>query len=271
MKPDEDLVLVAGAGRLPGLVLDSALAAGRSVVILTLPGTDAETYKGNRCIPVGLDDYLEVLGRLSREGARKLVIAGAVRRPSIAAADASPDIWNGDDAAIRSLLAPVLDLGFDIVGAHEIVPGLLAAPGVLTRARPGKIDHIDVARAAEIVGALGAADVGQATVVARRVCIAVESAAGTDFMLATVGQAMSSLFPESRERSGLLYKAPKPGQEMRVDLPVVGPETVQGIADAGLRGMAVQANGVMLLQRDEMVELADHHGLFIWALTDDLN
>ncbi len=247
------------------------MAAGLSVVILTLPGTDAEPYKGNRCIPVGLGDYLEVLGRLSQEGARKLVIAGAVKRPPIVVAEASRDIWNGDDAAIRGLLAPVLDLGFDVVGAHEIVPGLLADPGVLTRARPGKDDHNDVARAAEIVRALGAVDVGQAAVVARRICIAVESAAGTDYMLSTVSKTMLVLFPESGERSGLLYKAPKPGQELRVDLPVVGPETVQGIAEAGLRGMAVQANGVMLLQRDEMVELADHHGLFIWALTDKLN
>ncbi len=105
--------------------------------------------------------------------------------------------------------------------------------------------------------------------VANGICVAVEVATGTDRMLNSVGPALAELFPGRAERAGLLYKASKPGQDMRVDVPVIGPDTIKGVADAGLRGVAVQSGGVMLLHRVETVELADRHGLFIWGVPED--
>ena len=146
------------------------------------------------------------------------------------------------------------------------MPELLVREGAETSVQPKESDLRDAGRAAAIVAALGRVDVGQAAVVVRGICVAVEAATGTDRMLSSVGLALAELFPGRTERAGLLYKAPKPGQDMRVDVPVIGPATIKGVADAGLRGLAVQAGGVILLHRAETVRLANRHGLFIWGI-----
>ena len=128
---------------------------------------------------------------------------------------------------------------------------------------PSEADRPDAARAAEIVAALGSVDVGQAAVVARGVCLGVEAVAGTDALLASVAALPAAL--RAPGRAGLLMKAPKPGQDRRVDLPALGPDTVDGAARAGLAGIAFEAGGVMLLDRAAAVARADETGLFLWA------
>ena len=265
---NDQFVLVAGTGYLPKLVLETASAAGGTPVVLTLPGTRPADFPGVRCLSVNLGNYVEILRSLSREGLRQLVLAGGVRRPP-SPSEGAADIWDGDDSAIRNLLTPVEALGFDVVGVQEIIPELLVTEGAATSAQPSESDRRDAGRAAAIVSALGRVDVGQAAVVVRGICVAVESATGTDRMLSSVGPALAELFPGQAERMGLLFKAPKPGQDMRVDVPVIGPATIRGVAEAGLRGIAVQSGGVMLLQRSESIELANSHGLFIWGVPEE--
>ena len=264
---NDQFVLIAGAGHLPRLVLETASVAGSRPTVLSLPGTQPADFPDVRCLPIDLDSYVEVLRSLFHEGVRQVMLAGGVRRPSTPSGG-TPDIWGGDDSAIRNLLAPVEALGFDVVGVQEFMPELLVTEGVATAAQPNESDRRDAGRAAAVVAALGRVDVGQAAAVVRGICVAVEAATGTDRMLSSVGPALAELFPGQEERAGLLYKAPKPGQDMRVDVPVIGPATIKGVADAGLRGLAVQAGGVMLLHRAETVELADRHGLFIWGVPE---
>ncbi len=135
---------------------------------------------------------------------------------------------------------------------------------MLTAAQPGKADEKDATRAAAIVAALGQADVGQGAVVAQGLCLALETLPGTDAMLRFVA-GLDDLRPDPKGAKGLLYKAPKPGQERRVDLPALGPGTVRAAAEAGLGGIAFEAGGVMLLDRDQMLAEADRLGLFLWA------
>ena len=265
---DDEFVLVAGAGHLPKLILETVSDAGSRPVVLSLPGTLPADFPDFRCLAIDLRNYVEVLQSLYLNGFRQLVMAGSVRRPSTPS-EGAPDIWGGDDSAIRNLLAPVEALGFDIVGVQEFMPELLVREGAETSAQPNRSDQRDARRAAAIVEALGQVDVGQAAVVVHGICVAVEAATGTDRMLSSVGLALAELFPGRLERAGLLYKAPKPGQDMRVDVPVIGPDTIKGVADAGLRGLAVQAGGVMLLHRAETVRVANRHGLFIWGVPED--
>lgn len=265
---NDEFVLIAGAGHLPKLILETASDAGGRPVVLSLPGTMPADFPDFRCVPIDLENYVEVLRSLYDAGFRQLVMAGGVRRPS-APSEGTPDIWGGDDSAIRDLLAPVEALGFDIIGVQELMPELLVREGAETSVQPNQLDQRDARRAAAIVAALGRADVGQAAVVVRGICVAVETTTGTDRMLSSVGLALAELFPGRTERAGLLYKAPKPGQDMRADVPVIGPATIQGVADAGLRGLAVQAGGVMVLHRAETVKLANRHGLFIWGVPED--
>jgi len=171
----------------------------------------------------------------------------------------------GDDRTLR-LVAEVFEReGLRVVPAQAILTDLLAAPGVATRAQPGPGDREDAARAAAIVAALGAADVGQAAVVAQGVCLGVETVQGTDALLDFVARTAAPFRADPAGSRGVLLKAPKPGQDWRIDLPAIGPDTLRAAAAAGLAGVVVEADGVLVLGRDATLAAADAAGLFLWG------
>ena len=203
----------------------------------------------------GSSGWLPFLDLLHDRGVGAVVFAGAVRRPRLdpalfdpATAQLVPRLvaamQGGDDAALREVIAIFEDAGLAVLGAEALAPGLVPGAGVLTAARPSAADAVDVARAAGIVAALGAADVGQGAVVAQGLCLAVEALPGTDAMLDWVATVAGGLRPDPEGARGVLYKAPKPGQDRRVDLPALGPDTVRRAAEAGLAGIALEAGGV---------------------------
>ncbi|HSF63251.1 MAG TPA: UDP-2,3-diacylglucosamine diphosphatase LpxI, partial [Paracoccaceae bacterium] len=149
-------------------------------------------------------------------------------------------------------------------GVQDLAPDLVPGPGVLA-GEVTDIDRADAARAAAIVAALGTVDVGQGCVVQQGLCLAVEALPGTDAMLAGVAALPPGLRPDPGRGRGLVYKAPKPGQDLRVDLPALGPESVRRAAAAGLGGIAWAAGGVLLIDRAAMVAAAQDAGLFLWA------
>ena len=145
-------------------------------------------------------------------------------------------------------------------GAHEIAPTLLAPSGAFGGIVPSAEDEQDIAHALALLGALGPFDVGQAVVIARGHVLAIEAAEGTDEMLKRCGTLRQW---GGHKRSGVLVKAPKPGQELRVDMPVIGPRTVELAAAAGLAGIAVGQGKVMIADQADMVSLADRHHIFV--------
>ena len=166
----------------------------------------------------------------------------------------------GDDATLREVLAIFEEAEFEIVPVQAIAPGLVPSAGHLV-GEPSAQDIADCARAEVIVTALGAVDVGQGAVVANGLCLAVEALPGTDAMLRGVAGLAISL----RRNGGVFYKAAKPGQDLRIDLPTLGPMTVELAAKAGLGGIAFQAGGVICLDLPQMIEIAAAKGLFLWA------
>jgi DUF1009 family protein len=211
---------------------------------------------------------------MGEAGVTRVIFAGSVRRPAAldpalidpATAELLPRLMaatgQGDDATLRAVIALFEDHGFAVAGMAEVAPGLIPGPGLLCGQTTPRDDR-DAARAATIVAALGAADVGQSAVVQGGLCLAVEALPGTDHMLATVTALPAGLRPASR--GGLLYKAPKPGQDRRIDLPALGPDTVRRAAQAGLAGIAWEAGGVLLLDRATARREAEAAGLFLWA------
>jgi DUF1009 family protein len=125
-------------------------------------------------------------------------------------------------------------------------------------------DAADAERAAAIVAALGAVDVGQGAVVAQGLCLGVEALPGTDALLAQVA-GIGALRPDPERGRGVFYKAMKLEQDRRIDLPTIGPDTLRAAAEAGLGGIAFQAGSVICLDLDEMRRLAAELGLFLWA------
>ncbi len=269
----EKTVVIAGNGLLPSLVINRLQDQSTAVSILALPGFDTQPVSDSECRELSLENFADDLQRLKDQQYSRVVFAGSVMRPkqtmgggrSACAVGSRFNILGGDDQVLRSIVEFVESLGFEVIGPHQIVPELLAAPGILTNHSPSPEDRLDTMRAAELVHALGKADAGQAAVVVCRLCVALETVSGTDRMLEFAAQSIDAVNPKPGSVSGVLYKAPKPNQDLRVDMPVIGLETVRLANEAGLAGIAVEAGGVLILEPHKTIAEADKVGLFVWA------
>lgn len=224
------------------------------------------TFRVERLVPF--------LRALERDGIGQVVFAGAVTRPRLdpalldeATAGLLPRLMQamaaGDDATLRAVIDIFEEFGFSVVGVEAIAPALLPGAGVLAGTVSPR-DEADADRAAVIVAALGAVDVGQGAVVSQGLCLGVEALPGTDALLAHVAE-IGALRPDPARGRGVFYKAAKPDQDRRIDLPTIGPETLHAAAAAGLGGIVFQAGSVICLDLEEMRRLANEAGLFLWA------
>ena len=266
---DDFYAVISGSGVLPRLATEALEAQGAGVQVLTFRGDRFDWLGSRGTLSIELGNFAQVLSRLFDDGFSKLLFAGAIDRLNEMRTGPDAELLDfsrGDDTAVKSLVSAVENIGFKVIGVHSVLPHLLEGPGVLTRMKPNDEDVSDAARAAEVVSVLGSVDVGQAAIVANRTCIAVETV-GTDAMIAFAGTILRGVGGDGRR--GVLYKSPKPYQELRVDMPVVGPGTVLNAAKAGLAGIAVKAESVLFLDRELAVRHADEHGLFIWSRRED--
>ncbi len=257
------LALVAGDGGLPGHV---AHALALPPVLARIDGTSPEI--GTE-LTFRLGRIASFMDALKARGVTDVCFAGAVRRPRFDPGEAEARsrpfvdqvvaaLGKGDDGALAILLRIFESEGFVVRAAHELAPDLLPAPGVPTHRQPAPGDVTDAARAFAVLGAMGSADIGQACAVRHGQVVAVETSYGTDWML-------ESLDRRPDGPGGICAKAPKAGQDRRVDLPAIGPGTVTRAAKAGLGGIAVAAGGVMVLGLAETVKAADDAGIFLWV------
>lgn len=259
------LAILAGSGALPALVL----AANPGALVVTFKGVEASVS--------GCEASFEKIGGLFRllraEGVERICLAGAMQRPALnpirfdtkmlALAPRLLKAMNGGDDTLLSLVVQVFEAeGFTVVGAHELVPGLTPERSMLIGVKPGKVDLTDGARAAAILAALSPVDVGQGCVVAAGQCLGIETIQGTDALLSFVAQTPAHL---KRGARGVFFKSPKAGQEMRVDMPSLGPETVRKAAEAGLAGIFVRAGSVLLIDRVKIAAEVEARGMFLAA------
>jgi len=269
------LGILAGGGRLPGQVAAAAHAAGRPVFIVGLEGFAEPPvlapwpHEMIRMLAVG-----QILTALRAHGCQDLVLIGPVRRPSLL--DLRPDAegarmlarigraaFAGDDGLLAAVVKIFNEEGFRVVGAHEILNEALGPVGLLSQAAPDAVAMGDIRRGIAVTRALGTVDVGQGCVVQQGVVLAVEAAEGTDAML---GRSAPLARPG---RGGVLVKLVKPGQDRRTDLPTIGPDTIRAAAAAGLRGVAFEAGGTILAEREAAIAAADSAGLFLLGLDQD--
>lgn len=277
MAPDGGaLAIVAGRGALPRLIAEDCAKGGRPYVVVVFPNVSLDWTGGHPVLPAAFEKPGRLFADLRDAGCRAVTFAGGMARPELnplrfdltmlrLAPKVLSAVRGGDDRALRVIAEVVEAQGLTLVPAQAILAGLLAAPGVPTRAQPTEADRADAARAAEIAAALGTADVGQGAVVAQGICLGLESIQGTDAMLDFVARTGGPFRHDPAGARGVLLKAPKPGQDLRMDLPAIGPDTMRAAAAAGLAGVAVQAGGVLVLGRDETIAAADAAGLFLWG------
>lgn len=268
------LGLIAGGGGLPVEIAQHCERAGRPLFVIKLKGFAEPCLDAYAGATVGLAEIGKCLKALRRAGCQAICLAGNVARPDFRTL--TPDLkgllllprvisaaGKGDDALLRLLVGEFEKAGFSVEGAHEVMQDLALPAGPLGRHAPSEADLADVRRALDIARAVGALDIGQAAVVADGLTLAVEAQEGTDALLARVTALPAHLKGRPGAGRGVLAKAPKPIQETRVDLPTIGPATVQGAARAGLAGIVGEAGRLLVLEREAVIEMADDLGLFI--------
>jgi DUF1009 family protein len=269
------LGILSGGGPLPGQIAAAAHAAGRRVFLVGLEGFADPSVLApwpHEVIRIGAAGH--ILAALRAHDCRDLVLIGPVRRPSLL--DLRPDAegarilarigraaFAGDDGLLAAVVKVLGEEGFRVLSAQQVLNEAIAPAGLLTRVAPDALALADVRRGIVVARALGAVDVGQGCVVQQGIVLAVEAAEGTDAMLARCKE-LARAGP-----GGVLVKLVKPGQDRRADLPTIGPATVVGAVRAHLRGVAFEAGGTILADREALIAAAEAEGLFLLGLGVD--
>lgn len=265
------LGIIAGGGELPARLVEVCRANGRAVFVLAFEGqTDPATVVGVDHAWVRLGQTAPALAVLHDAGVEELVLIGPVKRPGmkeigfdLRAAQFLAKVAAqglGDDGLLRAAIRVLEDEGFRVIGADDVLAELLAPLGPIGAGRPDAQAERDIARGLEVLRALGAVDVGQAVVVQQGIVLGIEADEGTDGLI----KRCAGLAREGP--GGVLVKIRKPGQERRVDLPTLGAETVAGARRAGLRGIAVEAGGSLIVDRAAAAAAADAAGIFLCGI-----
>ncbi|TIO07860.1 UDP-2,3-diacylglucosamine diphosphatase LpxI [Mesorhizobium sp.] len=279
LAPDARVGIIAGGGSLPVEIARALARQGKSPFVVMTAGevdriSDFDDYEQ---VTLRLEDVGSLLPTLKKHHVTHLVTAGHItRRPRLSAMRLNLGLlaWvpsllvgvtQGDDTVLKLFVRRIERSGIKVVGAHEIVPELVAAEGVLTKAAPRKSDWRDIDAAHAAAKAIGALDIGQAAVAVGGRAIALEGVEGTDGLLERTRQLRGHGRLAGRTR-GVLVKCAKPGQELRADLPSIGPQTVEAAHAAGLAGIAVEAGRSLILEGPTVVARANALGLFVVGL-----
>jgi len=268
--------LIAGGGRLPEYVRAAAVESDTLGVIIALDPFVPE-IKFPKAERLRLGQFGKMVRRLRQANCTHVCFAGIVKRPDFKRL--KPDFkamrhlpgtiraaGQGDDALMRHVLKLFEQEGFGVISPQDVCADLMLTEGVIGSVQITDDHRDDALEACKIAAAIGALDVGQAAVVARGVTLAVEAQEGTDAMLTRLLNLPPELRGKPEARVGVLAKIVKPKQDIRVDLPTLGPETVRHAAEAGLAGIVAEAGGAFIIEREETVRLANEAGLFIAGL-----
>ena len=271
--------LIAAGGVMPFAVADSLTARGINPVLFALRGA---------CDPVRVERFrhhwisIGQLGKATKlfraENCRDLVFIGTLVRPALSEIRLDwgtlrvlGRVWaafRGGDDHLLSGIGKILEQdGFRMVGIKDVAPDLLMPEGCLTLKAPDENAAADIARGREVLRALSPFDIGQATVVIDGHVVGVEDIEGTDGLLARVARLRTEGRIRARTARGVLVKAPKSGQDLRFDLPTMGPRTVEGAAAAKLAGIAIDAGNTIVVEPQAVIEAADAAGLFVTGLS----
>ncbi len=266
MKPK--LGILAGGGQLPVRVIEACRATGRDFFVLAFEGqTDRAVVADAPHAWVGLGQAGEAFSLLRAAAVGEIVFAGPVKRPNFS--DLKVDLRGarfiakigaaafGDDGLLSAVVREFEAEGFRVVGADDVLDELRTPEGQCGTIAPDALAWSDIRRGIEVARALGKLDLGQAAVVQQGLVLGLEAIEGTDALLDRCARLRRP------GAGGVLVKVAKPGQERRVDLPAIGVGTIARVAEAGLRGVALEAGGSLIIDRASVARAADAAGLFV--------
>lgn len=264
------LGIIAGAGPLPGHVIELCRKQGRDFFVVAVEGnTDREALAGVPHVSVRLGALRRMVNALRREGVGELVLVGGIRRPTPWQLRPDWDLfvtilrvgWRiflvGDESLLKTVIREFEAIGFRISGVQELFPELLAREGVYGSLHPDDSAKMDIELGVQAAREIGRADIGQAVIMQRQKVLGVEDRSGTDSLIARCA------LMHADGPGGVLVKVAKPAQQRKIDLPTIGVDTVRAAEAAGLRGIAVEAGSTVVVDREEVARAADAAGIFV--------
>ena len=261
--------IIAGGGSLPKALVQHCIENQIPYFVLAI-SSNAHKEDFSSDIPhlfIRIGQAGTGFERFKKEGVQDVIMIGTIRRPTLA--DLVPDLRTaaffskiglkslGDDGILRALIKEIESEQMKVVGIHEVMPDILFPDGNLTKQKPDKRAMADIKRGVEAAIKLGELDIGQSVVVQQGLVLGLEGIEGTDELIKRCGSY------QRKGDGGVLVKLRKVTQDMRVDLPTIGTKTVENAHQAGLRGIAVHASNALLVDKDEVIKLADKYKMFL--------
>ena len=262
------LAIIAGNGSIPFYLIEECKKIGRAYCLIIIEGHGKELSE--KYDP----DYIVSLSKMGRAvkyvkniGIKHILMVGGVKRPSLK--NIIPDLWtakflttisskvSGDNSVLSKLTKALEKEGFIIIAPEEILPKLICPKGSLGKVKPNKQNNEDILTGYKIAKTIGAHDIGQSIIIENGLVIAVEAAEGTDTMI------KRSLNLKKEKKAGVLIKVIKPMQDRRIDRPVIGIDTIKAAKKAGLDGIALESNEILIINYSDVVLYADAEGLFV--------
>ena len=262
------LAIIAGNGGIPFYLIEECKNLGREYCLIIIDGHAEELSKKYK------PDFVVSLSKMGRAikfvkdiEIKHILMVGAIERPSLK--NIIPDLWtakflatisskvSGDNSILSKLTKALEKEGFIIISPEEILPNLLCPKGLLGKFKANEQNKKDILTGFKIAKIIGANDIGQSIIIENGLVLAVEAAEGTDNMI------KRSLLLKKEKIGGVLIKVIKPMQDKRIDRPVVGINTIKAVKDAGLAGIAIESNEILILNYNDVISYADKESLFI--------
>jgi len=267
--------MIAGAGQYPVRLAQILAGHGERPFIAALEGAADPAAFGDADVrSYRLGQLGSLLSELRRRSIGDIVMLGSLPRPSFGALRPEAStlkylphfaraFQGGDDHLLRGVVRFFEEQGFRVHGPADIAPELTAPRGPLGRRQATAEQQAMLGHGFSLLAALSPFDVGQTAILADHRVIAIEAAEGTDAMIRRVADLVARGRLKIGKGDGVLVKAPKTGQDLRVDMPAIGPDTLRNIAEAGLSGIRLRAGEVLVGDREALGRQADQLGLFI--------
>lgn len=264
------LGIIAGKGSLPAQIIGACKHDKRDFFVIAFEESfDPEVMNNVPHAIVRIGAVGEALTHLRHAGVKEIVMAGGVKRPSLASL--RPDaaganllkklgkaFFMGDDALLKAITSFFEEENFTVVGVDSILKDIVAHEGVLGKIVPDSKARSDIAIAMQAAKNIGALDIGQAAIVENGILLGTEDEKGTDLLIENCGK-----LRRVAQKSGVLVKAKKPNQEEKVDLPSIGVRTIENLHRNGFAGVAVEAEHSLIIDKKELIQKADEYGIFV--------
>lgn len=270
MSEKRDIIgLIAGGGKFPLMVADSARKQGSYIVAVAHQGdTDpALAQFVDRIVWIKLGQLGNLINALKKNGVHKALMAGTIEKGRMFD-QIRPDLKGltfiskmavlHDDGILRAVASELSKQGIELISSISHLPDLLAPPGCLTRKRPGKAEREDILVGWKVAKELGSLDIGQCVVVRKKTVLALEAIDGTDETIMRGGRLAGE--------NAVVVKVSKPNQDLRFDVPSVGLETIKVMARVKASVLALEAGKTLIFEKPEMIGYADKMGISIISM-----